>query len=840
MAEGGDEQRFEAECVALLRQIEALTKEQRRVWDEVDGFIADNEEVAQQIEVISDAKHHQLQGAQEKASQLAKAIADSAKTAKTSSHKVKEMDAVKARVNGTLDLANGIAKQRSSIEGIGDALVKKDYERAADYIASYCEIERQLHDIAELEDGDGGEVLHDSTDSEDDDVVEVKMSGTRATSRMMKKKREEVRDAVRAEFNAAACSGDRDRVVGFSKLFRKLGLEEEGRMLYCRWLRLGCGSQLKQHVEKTLERIDAGTGESTHLRLVSDVLDHVVIAMESEEEHVREFFGKAGVVEMISALHQECTVHSVNILDSFLQANELSPLPSPAASRGPSPATLARSAAPSPTSPRGGPAAAPAKDPKGMDKTLDEISHLSHFCYLYFQFIRDRAEGAPPPAADGDAARTPPPADLRRGTSKDLHAEAAPAAAGKPKPSLHQFMASDALGGSDLFEKLQALLGCYLPLQREYLDAVLDHSITTAFKELDPQAAQAGGGGKFGDTFAPFQNVKIGAGFQNVLQNFGIDEGRDELLNLEAPLYMTDDIFAALRKTCDRVIRTKSQPLICGVCCMVNELIASRLYTVISERIKIRRDAPRVPKGVICWINATFLVQTYCKKLSDEVGHLLKKQFGAEEGAGEPFQVSLQEFASTLAVYEDELRGALQQVSAVAAKQVHERGLVNFENLSYVLGEEKLMHYEINDAWVRAAIVQWQEVLAYYKDVLHQEPYSMLVVELVGWTTKQMEELVMQKQFDLCGGLQLDRDVRAVKQYFSGQTENPVREKFTKLSHIATLLIVDKLSEVEDLWSSSSSGLMWRLTPSEAQKVLLLRKDLPKAQVQALDLSKGH
>ena len=104
-----------------------------------------------------------------------------------------------------------------------------------------------------------------------------------------------------------------------------------------------------------------------------------------------------------------------------------------------------------------------------------------------------------------------------------------------------------------------------------------------------------------------------------------------------------------------------------------------------------------------------------------------------------------------------------------------------------------------------------------------------------------MEEIIMKKPFDLYGGLQVDRDIRFIKQYFSGKTEKPVREKFTRLTHIASLLIVDKLSEAEDLWAGGGGHggvLMWRLTASEAQQVLCLRKDLPREGIKTLNLAK--
>ncbi|KAJ9448256.1 Conserved oligomeric Golgi complex subunit 4 [Diplonema papillatum] len=809
---------FEQECISMMKEIESITKEQDRVWNEISTVLDDSDDVALQVEMINDTKQHQLYNAKEKAAHLARAIAESSRVAKTSSRKVKEIDQLKARVNSTLELANGIAKQRTSLQGISHALNVADFEQAAEYISSYYKVEEQLQDIAKLEeasqsDSDAhSDEVKAETDSEDGQMVDVQRPGARATARLLQKKRDEVRVAVRAEFNAAARAQDRDGVLRFSKLFGKLGLEQEGREQYAQWLRQGCGYQLTSHVEESLAAIESGTGDTTHFSLVFAILDHVVHTIESEEEHVKQFFGDEGVASMIVALHQECTTHSVNVINTFLSDRKLlDPNKLPAA---------------------GGGGAAP-MSPQKMDQTLDEISQLSHYCYLYFNFLTQRGIGAQPAAGDGAASKK----TKKASTTRSQHS------------------ASEALRCSKLFDKLQELVACYLPLQRTYLNTAFAHALEASIEAAAKEAA-AKEGGRPMNARAPSPSKETKNWMQNIHANVkGMDipgaagnllglnpEEDDGDTDAESALILVDDIFYVLLAAVKRVLHTKNGSIITNVVNIINDLIRDRLMQVILEKLQFRKDQV-VPARTLSWMNAAQVSKLYCEKLSNDFMARCTKQLGEEEASDDKYAASAQELKSSAATFDEVLGNSMRKVTSVITKQLYDRGLIHFEQLSYVLGEEKLMHYEINDAWARAAVANWEQSLSTYEKLLNADNFNNLVLDIVAWMAKEIEHILMKKQLDLCGGLQLDKDIRTVKQYFSGKTEKPVREKFTRLTHIAALLIVDKLSEVEELWTGgthSSGALMWRLSPAEAQKVLYLRKDLPRNAIKALALSTSH
>lgn len=71
----------------------------------------------------------------------------------------------------------------------------------------------------------------------------------------------------------------------------------------------------------------------------------------------------------------------------------------------------------------------------------------------------------------------------------------------------------------------------------------------------------------------------------------------------------------------------------------------------------------------------------------------------------------------------------------------------------------------------------------------------------------------------------LDQEVRALGSYLTGATSWSVRDKMTRLSQIATLLNLEKVSELSDYWNTENGNDMpsWRITSNEVRTILTLR-----------------
>lgn len=69
----------------------------------------------------------------------------------------------------------------------------------------------------------------------------------------------------------------------------------------------------------------------------------------------------------------------------------------------------------------------------------------------------------------------------------------------------------------------------------------------------------------------------------------------------------------------------------------------------------------------------------------------------------------------------------------------------------------------------------------------------------------------------------LDKEVRSLAGYLAATTSWSVRDKFARLTQIATVLSLDHVSEITDYWGDHDSALTWRLTPTELRSVMALR-----------------
>ncbi|RMX46539.1 hypothetical protein pdam_00021707 [Pocillopora damicornis] len=86
------------------------------------------------------------------------------------------------------------------------------------------------------------------------------------------------------------------------------------------------------------------------------------------------------------------------------------------------------------------------------------------------------------------------------------------------------------------------------------------------------------------------------------------------------------------------------------------------------------------------------------------------------------------------------------------------------------------------------------------------------------------------------GGLQFDKELRSLVGYLTAVTQWTIRDKFARLTQIATVLNLEKVGEIMDYWGPNSGPMTWRLTPTEVRQVLSLRVDFRSEDINRLKL----
>ncbi|KAG0730329.1 Conserved oligomeric Golgi complex subunit 4 [Chionoecetes opilio] len=176
----------------------------------------------------------------------------------------------------------------------------------------------------------------------------------------------------------------------------------------------------------------------------------------------------------------------------------------------------------------------------------------------------------------------------------------------------------------------------------------------------------------------------------------------------------------------------------------------------------------------------------------------------------------------------------IQEVLVMALEALHEEAKPLGLEVSWLKTkvQNQFASYEANDPFSQTLMVQVDGLLGSFTSLLTEENYKALVGVLVSEVAEQLEKAVFKSSFNRLGGLQFDREVRAIVGYLSQVSEWGVREHLTRLTQMATLLNLESIAEV----SEYSSTTTWRLTPSEMRKVLQLRVDFKADEIKRLKL----
>ena len=124
------------------------------------------------------------------------------------------------------------------------------------------------------------------------------------------------------------------------------------------------------------------------------------------------------------------------------------------------------------------------------------------------------------------------------------------------------------------------------------------------------------------------------------------------------------------------------------------------------------------------------------------------------------------------------------------------------------------------------------------RSLLRKEKRLYRVVQILNRVLQSFvsrcEAYFMQKTFNQLGGLQFDKDIRLLLSHFSEIYQSSVRERFARLTQMATILCFESVEEMLDYWGDEGESINWRLSPAEIKTILKLRNDFSEANISAL------
>uniref|UniRef100_T1J554 Conserved oligomeric Golgi complex subunit 4 n=1 Tax=Strigamia maritima TaxID=126957 RepID=T1J554_STRMM len=324
---------------------------------------------------------------------------------------------------------------------------------------------------------------------------------------------------------------------------------------------------------------------------------------------------------------------------------------------------------------------------------------------------------------------------------------------------------------------------------------------------------------------------------------------------------MMDDVFFIIKKCIRRSLSSCSVDVICAVInysCTVLEsdfcevlhtqlrlgfpsgsLDLSQAYTVLQQYTSMQQgkaSAPEPDKARIAFlttINNGEVAVEYIQTLKKDIQNETYRQFAnARDQEKAKLESCLSDLNNSANKFKELVDYGMKQLSTTVVKPRIKPWVDSFFSVSHDITEDEFSNYEANDPFVQNLIINLENLLLSFKQNLTPTNYDSLVTVLAFEVSVRLEKSVLKSSFNRLGGLQFDRELRALLSYLTSATTWSIRDKFARLSQMTTILNLDKVEEINDYWGDNSGSLTWRLTPHEVRQVLSLRVEFKSKDVK--------
>ncbi|XP_075694366.1 conserved oligomeric Golgi complex subunit 4 isoform X2 [Rhinoderma darwinii] len=302
---------------------------------------------------------------------------------------------------------------------------------------------------------------------------------------------------------------------------------------------------------------------------------------------------------------------------------------------------------------------------------------------------------------------------------------------------------------------------------------------------------------------------------------------------------MVDDVFYIVKKCIGRALSSSSIDCLCAMINLSTTMMESDFREVLCNKLRMGFPATTlqdIQRGVTSAVSIvhsslqqgkfdtkgiesndeakmSFLVSlnnvevcsenimTLKKNLENDCRKLFSQDFGGDQAKAK-IESGLADMASDANKFRDLLQEGLGELNSTAIKPQVKPWINLFLSVSHNIEEEEFNDYEANDPWVQQFIVNLEQLMSEFK----------------------------------LGGLQFDKELRSLIAYLTTVTTWTIRDKFARLSQMATILNLERVTEILDYWGPNSGPLTWRLTPAEVRQVLALRIDFRSEDIKRLRL----
>uniref|UniRef100_H3CV90 Conserved oligomeric Golgi complex subunit 4 n=1 Tax=Tetraodon nigroviridis TaxID=99883 RepID=H3CV90_TETNG len=614
----------------------------------------------------------------------------------------------------------------------------------------------------------------------DQSVIELSRQGEESSNvdaslLLLQEAEQKLRVIVAEKLDEAVAAVDLAQVERFFKIFPLLGLHQQGLARFGQYL---C-SQIASKAEENLQLATGGDlGEKRAPLVFADtltlLLEGIARVIETHQPIVETYYGPGHLYTLITHLQQECDQQAKKIVDRFIQQRGYHSKFQVVQS------SMMRSTP------------AEKMEPRELDPVLTEVTLMNARVELYLRFLRRRI------LSDFEVD------DVQSVTQE------------------HQQNVEKLLKHCLLSRNMQELIGYYI-MEEYYMRESVNKAVAM-------------------DTYEKGQLTSS----------------------------MVDDCFYIVKKCISRALSSSNIDCLCAMINHANIALESDFREVLLN--KLRQGFPAttlqdIQRGVSSAVSlmqsslqqgkfntlgiestenakAAFLVTlnnveacsenitTLKRNLENDCSKLFSQ--GAAAGEQAKIESCLSDLVNTSAKFKDLLQEGLSELNTTAVKPQVKPWISSFLSISHNIEEEEFNDYEANDPWVQQLIVNLEQLMGEFKVALSPVIYDTLTGLMTSLISMEMEKTALKCSFSRLGGLQFDKELRSLVAYLTTVTTWTIRDKFARLTQMATILNLERVTEILDYWPNSGP-LTWRLTPAEVRQVLL-RIDFRSEDIKRLRL----
>ncbi|EOB09038.1 Conserved oligomeric Golgi complex subunit 4, partial [Anas platyrhynchos] len=597
----------------------------------------------------------------------------------------------------------------------------------------------------------------------DKSVIELSRQGKEggiidANLKLLQESEQRLKAIVTEKFDTAMKQGDLPQVERFFKIFPLLGLHEEGLSKFSEYL---C-KQVAKKAEENLQLV-MGTDMSDRRAAVifADTLtllfEGIARVVETHQPIVETYYGPGRLYTLIKHLQGECDQQVEKVVEKFVKERDYHRQFQQVQN------SMMRSSAEK-------------IEPRELDPILTEVTLMNARSELYLRFIKRRI------TADFEVGDSMAPEEVKQEHQKQL---------------------DKLLNNCLLSCTMQELIGYYITMEQYFMRETVNKAVAM-------------------DSYEKGQLTSS----------------------------MVDDVFYIVKKCIGRALSSSSIDCLCAMINHSTTELESDFREVLYNKLKQGFPATTFQdfqRGVTSAVNImhsslqqgkfdtkgiestdeakqSFLVtlnnvevcseniMTLKKTLESDCAKLLSQGFGGEQAQAK-IESCLSDMAAVSNKFRDLLQEGVSDLNNTAIKPQVKPWINLFLSISHSIEEEEFSEYEANDPWVQQFIVHLEQQMTEFKAGLSPVIYDNLTGLMTSLIATELEKVLLKSSFNRLGGLQFDKELRSLIAYLTTVTTWTIRDKFARLSQIATILNLERVTEILDYWGPNSGPLTWRLTP---------------------------